>query len=123
MNLIKAHSCVVMKRLDPTYKVRLGQILFVKKMNRFKTIILIVILTITSCNSPSPSDLIPATVTPQNGEAIPQLNATPLPTRPAFAPGELVDYTAQTGDTLPALALRFNTSVDEILAANPFIPR
>lgn len=92
-------------------------------MNRFKTIILIVILTITSCNSPSPSDLIPATVTPQNGEAIPQLNATPLPTRPAFAPGELVDYTAQTGDTLPALALRFNTSVDEILAANPFIPR
>jgi len=47
---------------------------------------------------------------------------TPLPTRPPFAPGELVDYTAQTGDTLPFLAIRFNTSVDEIRAANPIIP-
>ncbi|MFZ5910292.1 MAG: LysM peptidoglycan-binding domain-containing protein [Chloroflexota bacterium] len=43
--------------------------------------------------------------------------------RPEYAPGELVDYTAQTGDTLPALAGRFNTSVEEIYAANPFIPR
>jgi LasA protease len=34
-----------------------------------------------------------------------------------------VDYTAQTGDTLPALAARFNTSVDEIRAANPIIPQ
>jgi len=39
-----------------------------------------------------------------------------------FQPGELVDYTAQSGDTLPALAARFNTSVAEILIANPFIP-
>lgn len=43
--------------------------------------------------------------------------------RPRYAPGELVDYTAQTGDTLPGLAVRFNTSVNEILEANPFIPR
>ena len=49
--------------------------------------------------------------------------ATPFPTRPAYAPGELVDYVAQTGDTLPALAARFNTRVEEILAANTFIPR
>lgn len=48
---------------------------------------------------------------------------TPLPARPAYAPGELVEYTAQTGDTLTALAARFNTTVDEILAANTFIPR
>ncbi len=47
---------------------------------------------------------------------------TPLPTRPIYAPGQLVDYTAQTGDTLPALAVRFNTSVAEIRAANPIIP-
>lgn len=47
----------------------------------------------------------------------------PLPTRPNYRPGELVDYTAQSGDTLPALAARFNTTVDEILAANNFIPR
>jgi LasA protease len=49
----------------------------------------------------------------------------PIPTyqgRPRYQPGELVDYTAQTGDTLPALAQRFNTSVAEILEANSFIP-
>ena len=48
---------------------------------------------------------------------------TPLPTRMAFSPGELVDYVAQSGDTLPALAAHFNTTVDEILAANEMIPK
>jgi LasA protease len=48
---------------------------------------------------------------------------TPLPTRPVYQPGELVDYIAQTGDTLPALASHFNTSIEEILAANPIIPK
>lgn len=47
---------------------------------------------------------------------------TSYPERPLYEPGELVDYIAQTGDTLPALAIRFNTSVEEILASNPFIP-
>ena len=47
---------------------------------------------------------------------------TPLPTRPNYKPGELIDYIAQSGDNLPALAARFNTTVPEILAANPFIP-
>ncbi len=47
---------------------------------------------------------------------------TPFPTRPAYEPGELVDYIAQTGDTLPALAARFNTTVTEIRDANEFIP-
>ena len=46
-----------------------------------------------------------------------------FPSRPRYAPGELVDYIAQTGDTLPGLAVRFNTTVDEILAANSFIPQ
>ncbi len=48
---------------------------------------------------------------------------TPLPTRLVYSPGELVDYIAQPGDTLPVLAVRFNTSVEEILQANPFIPQ
>jgi hypothetical protein len=52
----------------------------------------------------------------------PNITVTPLPTRPPYSPGELVDYTAQTGDSLPALARHFNSSVDEILAANSFIP-
>jgi LysM repeat protein len=61
---------------------------------------------------------------PQQAEATPAGPApTPLPTRPVYSPGELVDYTAQTGDTLPVLALRFNTSVDEIRQANTFIPQ
>jgi murein DD-endopeptidase MepM/ murein hydrolase activator NlpD len=47
---------------------------------------------------------------------------TPLPTRPLYEPGTLVDYTAQTGDTLPGLAARFNTTVAEIRVANPIIP-
>ena len=59
----------------------------------------------------------------QNTPAPDQPIPTPFPTRPLYSPGELVDYTAQAGDTLPALASRFNTTVDEILAANTFIPR
>jgi murein DD-endopeptidase MepM/ murein hydrolase activator NlpD len=47
---------------------------------------------------------------------------TPQATRPAYSPGELVGYTAQAGDTLPALAARFNTTVEEIRMANPIIP-
>lgn len=47
---------------------------------------------------------------------------TPFPTRPVYAPGELVDYVAQPGDTLPVLAERFYTTVGEILEANTFIP-
>ena len=61
---------------------------------------------------------------PQQAEATPENPvSTPLPTRPVYSPGELVDYTAQTGDTLPVLALRFNTSVEEIRQANTFIPQ
>ena len=49
--------------------------------------------------------------------------ASPLyPTRPLYEPGELVDYIAQTGDSLAVLAIHFNTTVSEILAANNFIP-
>ncbi len=52
----------------------------------------------------------------------PSVTTTPLPARPAYSPGELVDYVAQTGDTLIGLARRFNTKVEEILAVNSFIP-
>ena len=55
-------------------------------------------------------------------EATPLPVPTPFIARPAYQPGELVDYIAQTGDTLPVLAVRFNTTVEEILAANAFIP-
>jgi murein DD-endopeptidase MepM/ murein hydrolase activator NlpD len=42
-----------------------------------------------------------------------------LPTREVIAPGQLLPYLTQTGDTVEAIAARFNTTVDEVLAANP----
>ncbi len=68
----------------------------------------------------STSTLIPRTPTPAPTATLPL--PTPLPTRPSYQPGELVDYTAQTGDNLDALAARFNTTVREIRTANPIIP-
>lgn len=51
-----------------------------------------------------------------------QISVTPLPERPKYGPGELVDYMAQPGDTLPTLAVHFNTTIAEIMEANPIIP-
>ena len=48
--------------------------------------------------------------------------APSLEERPEYNPGDLVDYAAQTGDTLPALAAHFNTTIAGIRAANPQIP-
>ena len=47
---------------------------------------------------------------------------TRSPQRPVYWPGELVAYTAQSGDNLPSLAGRFNTSELAIRKANPIIP-
>lgn len=48
--------------------------------------------------------------------------ATPLATETVHSPGDLIDYIAQSGDILPALASHFNTTVQEILASNTGIP-
>lgn len=48
---------------------------------------------------------------------------TPLPTRSNYKPGQLVDYVAQTGDTIPGLAAHFNSTPAEILMANPIVPQ
>ena len=75
-------------------------------------------LLLSACGTQASASGFP---TPQAKESVPQ-----VPTwkgRPEFAPGELVDYTAQTGDTLPALASHFNTTVEKILEANPIIPQ
>ena len=58
-----------------------------------------------------PVETIPATSIP-----------IPITERPVYAPGELVDYTVQSGDTLSNLAFRFNTTIQEILEENPVIP-
>lgn len=50
-------------------------------------------------------------------------NPAPYPTRPIFAPAQPVDYIVQTGDNLPALAARFNTTEKSIRDANPILPQ
>ncbi len=92
-------------------------------MNKLATFFLIATLTLAACRASSNQNSTPASSLPPSREENPSIDSTPLPTRPAYAPGQLVEYIAQTGDTLPALAARFNTTVDEILAANTFIPR
>jgi LasA protease len=80
----------------------------------------------TACGPlPAPVAETPAAEEPASSIATPialQETPTPLPTRPPYSPGELVEYIAQTGDTLPALAVRFNTTEQEIRKANPILP-
>jgi LasA protease len=84
-------------------------------------VLIIIMLPLSGCLAELPTAEPPyATPTPEPTPTLPL--PTPMATRPIFQPGELVDYTAQSGDTLKALAARFNTSVDEILHANPIIP-
>jgi LasA protease len=75
-------------------------------------------LLLSSCAPPQSNSVIENMITPLAPTPIP----APTSERPQYSPGELVDYTAQDGDTLPALAARFNTTVEEIKQANPIIP-
>ena len=87
-------------------------------MLRHKVFLLILALSLAAC-LPQGGGATPVPVT-----AAPTAGSTPtqLPSRPEYSPGQLVDYVAQTGDTLPALAAHFNTTFQEILDANPDIP-
>jgi LysM repeat protein len=90
-------------------------------------LVLLTGLGLGACQA-QPAPLVPAIQAAQPevqevAAAIEQPQATPLPTRPPYSPGELVDYTVQTGDTLPALVAHFNTSIEEIRQANPIIPQ
>ena len=78
----------------------------------------LIFVLLTSCAPPSTTIQFDATAEPT-----PEATSTPYTSRPKYKPGELVDYTVQTGDTVPGLAGRFNTSVEEILTANPIIPQ
>ncbi|MCW5876291.1 MAG: LysM peptidoglycan-binding domain-containing protein [Anaerolineales bacterium] len=81
---------------------------------------------LAACSTPPapapPAEQQPTASATPTEEGTPVPTSTPLPTRPAYQPGELVDYVAQNGDTLIALAARFNTSIEEIRSANPIIP-
>lgn len=89
-------------------------------MNKFAIrLIILLTLTLSACAPLSPFGVgaLQPTSTPEIA-TIPAAQG-----RPHYNPGELVDYSAQTGDTIPALAKRFNTTEEEIFAANTFIPR
>lgn len=88
---------------------------------------LLVPISMSGCQAlnDSPQPGLTTTVLSETGSVAnkPEIpTSTPFPTRPSYPPGELVAYSAQTGDTLPALSIRFNTTVVEILEANPIIP-
>jgi LysM repeat protein len=103
-----------------------------QKMNKlYKSALLVTILSIilSACGVTYPQNQIPRDTetpfqTPTQNLVFsqPNVTTTPLPIRSPYSPGELVDYIAQTGDTVPGIASHFNTTVDEILAANTFIP-
>lgn len=75
---------------------------------------------LAACAPAAPTTVIitpfPQTPSPEVEEVV---APTPIATRPVYEPGTLVDYTVQTGDTLPALASHFNTTIPEMLEANP----
>jgi len=80
-------------------------------------------LLLAACASspPPPSTALPSTLSPSLSTLPPAdfSQPTPLPTRTTIAPGEKLPYLAQTGDTVAALAAHFNSSPEEVLAANP----
>lgn len=80
---------------------------------------MVLILLVAGCTTEEP---LPTPTTTPTASPTPAVSPTPIPTRPAYSPGELVSYQAQAGDTLHNLAVRFNTSADAILEANPVIP-
>jgi len=86
----------------------------------FPLILIAIILGACSPTMQPTMILPPASIEDEPAEVV---EITPFPTRPVYGPGELVNYTAQAGDTLAALAVRFNTTVEEIREANDFIPQ
>jgi LasA protease len=83
----------------------------------FLNLLWIAVLMASCAPAPAPS-IIENMITPLAPTPVP----APTSERPKYPPGELVDYIAQNGDSLIALAARFNTTVEEIREANPIIP-
>ncbi len=91
-------------------KMRITLLLGVAMVFLFSSLIACVPLPPLEQETPTP---IVSTEAPQNS------TPTPIPTRPVYDPGTLVDYQAQSGDSLSSVAAHFNTTLEEILQANP----
>jgi LasA protease len=88
-------------------------------MRRSQSILLVVLAaTLAACAPVPPATLLPASPTPAQETGGP----TPLPVRTPHPPGEVFEYLAQQGDTIPAVAAHFHSSEREIRAANPNLP-
>lgn len=117
MGLLKRASATRLKAID--FSIRDNRKQYQGKSARHWLVLLMLLLSACSPTM-NPAE--------QSAEAVSEPAATVVslptaqPTRPAYEPGTLVDYTAQMGDTLPALAARFNTTEDEIRAANSVLP-
>lgn len=85
--------------------------------------ILIICILLSACvpESNQPLNLLPEIENDSEQSEL-LLEVTPNPTRPSYPPGTLVEYIAQSGDSLPAIAAHFNSTVEEIREANPIIP-
>lgn len=103
---------------SPRLRVFLVEPRNINKVRSILSILSILSIPLASCAPREPNTAIQNMITPLAPTVIP----APTSGRPQYQPGELVDYIAQNGDTLPALAKRFNTTVDEISQANPIIP-
>ncbi len=70
--------------------------------------------------APGPAPVVTLPVATLTAPSVP--GPTPLPMRTVFPPGQVFVYEAQQGDTLPAVAAHFNSTIWEVLAANPDLP-
>ena len=99
-----------------------------QRMKKLIPVCLILLVILSGCIRSSenreilPTDTPVPTETPEPVTAATAVTDPVRVKRPKYMPGELVDYTVLDGDTLPALAARFNTTEKEIRAANPILP-
>jgi murein DD-endopeptidase MepM/ murein hydrolase activator NlpD len=94
---------------------------FSKRTNLF-VVICVLAGMINACSTQPPFTETPAPDTTITEEATLEVTATPIPSREVYAPGTLVDYLAQDGDTLPSVAAHFNTTEKEIRMVNADLP-
>lgn len=90
--------------------------------NLLFTILAIIVIVVAGCGPKRESGyILPETLTARTTPTL-ESTSTPASKRPIYAPGTLVDYIAQSGDSLTLLSIRFGCSPQEILWANPQIP-
>jgi LasA protease len=77
-----------------------------------------------SACGPEPMTAAPTAITTATAASTPAVKtATPLPSRLFSEQGQVVDYVVQSGDLLEAIAIRFNTTLEDIHKYNPDLPQ